>query len=233
MQPRGLAQDLEPFSREVRGDEAEPRGVPAGARETGHHTCLHGIGHGDEDDRDRARRPLGGKRGERARGDNDVDPRAHQLARQRRQSIGLVGHALLDDEVVAHPIAERAEPFLEGGNIALRRRPKAQEADAARAIGASDAWPERRHARTERQEMPPPHSTTPLLLAPRGAEDLRTLYLGRPGAGKFTFPPARPDGHRLVGRRAPILLPPPPPSARGRQRRRRASAGSRPPRRRH
>jgi len=88
-------------------------------------------------DRDRARRLLRRKRSKRARGYDDVDPGTHQCADKCRESIGVIGQALLNDEVAAQTVPERAEPALERSDITLGRCPEAQKADAARMLRAS------------------------------------------------------------------------------------------------
>src|SRR5262245_56779644 len=111
-------------------------------------------------------RLLGGKRGRRAAGDDDVDRQPHQLVGERWEALGAaVGGAILDGDGLPLDIAEFAQPAPEGievGGVG-GDRDGLKHADAAELparLRAGRQRPRGRRPAEQRDERAPLHSIT-------------------------------------------------------------------------
>src|SRR5687768_6149265 len=115
---RDLSQQLEPFSRDFRGETGDAGDIAVGPRQIGNNAHGHSIGECLKDNRYGCGRLLGGHDRRRAKGSNDVDPQTHQLGSMSRELLGLsVRIAQIEGEILALDIAQFAHPFAEGSHV--------------------------------------------------------------------------------------------------------------------
>ncbi len=126
-----LLEELELFATQVRTQGGGARDVPAGSSEADHEAQLHRIRSVHHDDRDRRRRPLGGKGGPRHDRDNHVNPEAHKVGREVIEALRLpFCIAPLDGEVHSFDVPQLAQALLqECGGKRPSRGPRRQNPD--------------------------------------------------------------------------------------------------------
>jgi hypothetical protein len=107
-------EDLQVFPDEFGAHDGQSGDVATGPGEAGDEAAPHRIANAHHDDRDRRGRVLGGQRRWRIRHQQDVHREPDQLGREGREPLVLPCRpAVLQDEVLAFDIAERAHPLQE------------------------------------------------------------------------------------------------------------------------
>ena len=161
---RDLLQQLEPFSAHRRFDIGEAGGVAAGPGEACGELLADGIGHGDENDRDRAGLGKQGSDRRRAPGEEHVRLQAHQLLAGSGEAVPVAGReTIIDAEVRPVGPAEALHGFEECRSLGSPLRivftgghENAEPAELARLLRAPGQRPCGRRA-DHRDHLPPPH----------------------------------------------------------------------------
>src|SRR5574337_2226370 len=131
----GFLEQLQLFGAQVRGEEGEPRDVPAWPRQVPDETGSHGIGNDHHDNGERLRRVLGREGRWRRMRNNDVNLEAHQFSREVCKPLGLpCSPSVLHREILPLDMAKLTQPLPEGlysfGRDANGGRPAEQKPDS-------------------------------------------------------------------------------------------------------
>src|SRR5215510_11439613 len=104
---KNFLEQLQPFSRDIRGHERHTCDVTSRLGKTGNQPSLHWIGIRSHDDGNRLRRTLRSLHRRPSPGEDDLHPQTNQFLRKFRQPVKfVVGISILDDDVLSLCIAQ-------------------------------------------------------------------------------------------------------------------------------